>query len=440
MTAEQEPKPFVNQDRYPGDYGHHDDFSVVDFPDEDTSYLDEFDEEISGETYAWGKTAYYICEPHFLYSYINTRGPFAMADLCSAFPVTAQIFRDHHRELQFGHARNIVTDLINSIQSFPAFTNLDERHRDRLIKELTKKASRTRRYLTIATLDLLTTPPIPLDKIEAQDADVKKAIAMDLYLKFISHFNIGGKIIDLKKYEQAPPSLFEGWSRRTLESLLEEKADIRSLDLMLQLAQYLVERCIPEYRRFRALSIDSEDPLLLDLASEDGFPQSFRETDVFRRARNNMGSYHIEGDVFHLPLLPESLSFINSTEGYPFYFPELSLADHLAFTQSIIDTLKPGGRAVFFPWHIRDSSFEDYRNLIKAEEYLRKKGMELIKERHFKLTLLGQMGDREQDLASHSPLFTEDPLRFYFTSLTVVKPKDWVSQKEAGSREKGGEF
>jgi len=441
MTVEKGPKPFVNIDWYPGDSGYHDDLREFEEDEEEGGY--EFDWNISGEAYAWGKTAYKVSKPHFLHSYINTKGPFRMADLCSAFPVTSQIFREHHRELQFDHAKIIVTDLINSLQDLPAFGQLDDDRKKRLTKELTRKGSRTRRFLTIATLDLLTIPPIPLDKPEVQNPEFKQALTMNFFLRFMTHFNVGEKIADLKKYEQAPKSLFEGWSRLTLESLLEDRADVRSWDLMLQFAQYLISRTIREYRKFEVVSLDNKAPHKLKKAAEKGFPELFRTQSVYHRAHDYMGSYHFVADVFNLPFPPESLSLITSFEGYPFYFPGLPLEsqppkpNHLSFAQSVIDVLKPEGRAVFFPWHVKKQTLQDVQNLREVEEYWQKKGMQVIKDRHHRVMLRVKMGDREHDLASHSPLFTENPLRMNFTALVLVKPKDFVSQEEGGSRGKG---
>lgn len=451
MTAEKGPKLFINHDRYPGDFGHDDDLMSADYKDEDDEDLYEFDWNISGKAYAWGRTAYRIYEPHLKQAYFDTEGPFTAVDLCSAFPLNAQILRDHYREDRFYSARDIVTGLINKLQSgsleftLPPSPDINEESKQKLISSLTAKNSRIRSFLTIGALDLLYNPPA----VDGNEGTTRNIFLQANYLlgRFHHSSNILGQFIRPARYERAlPPDVFLRLQKGTLDKLIKSSTGIENpFPVLASFAIYIAEKCAQKYRKFSVLSLDNEDSATLRKDADEGFPELFRTQFIYDRAHNYMKSHHLRADVFTLPFPPDSLSLITSIEGYPFYFTGLPLEEkedvtenqspkpnHLSFAQSVIDVLRPGGRAVFFPWHVKNQTSEDIQNLEEVEEYWRNSGMEVIKKRHHRLQLKIRMGDRELDLSNHSPLFTENPLRVYFTALTVVKPKDFRASQEEG--------
>lgn len=439
--------PFENTDRYYGDFGHHDDRRPENDQGDDGEEFGryKFDRDISGEAYAWGKMAYSIYRSHSIEAYRNVRGHSLAVDLCSSFPLNSQILRDHYREGIFPIARGIITNLINELGSnyqgnraiYPPA--LSKEPKQKLISELTASFSPIRRFLTVATLDLLC-ESLVTDK-NKDNAD-KIITQMDYILKkFYHHAWNGERLISLDFYiKMGMERLYGQNQERTLDKLIRSTTGIEDpLPLLNRLALYIAAACTLIPRRFTVLSLDNEVPDKLRRGSQKGFPELFQTINfVFNRAWDNMHKYHLQADIFNLPFSKNSLSFITSVEGYPFYFPGLPLEDknqkpnHLAFAQSVIDVLKPGGRAVFFPWHTKRQTRQDAENLKEVERFWKEKGMNVRKERHNRFKLLMEMGEREKDLAEHSPLFTGDPHRMNYTALVLIKPTDFSSSQEEG--------
>lgn len=441
MTAErgESKPPFVNTDRYFGDFGHHDDRVDNDEPE----YEHDWDWDISGEAYAWGKMAYSIYESHAKLAYRDTQGLFTAVDLCSAFPLNAQILRDYFREDRFSIARNIITNLINDfwLDSLdPELSDpetLNEESKRKLFSELTAPYSPTRRFLTIATLDLLCDPPLVDNNKEGEERIIVQTD--HLVEKFYHYVQQGGRLTSLDFYKNmGMEKLYRQNQERTLDKLIRSETGIEdSSRLLSRFVLYIAASCTMMPGKFTVLSLDNETPDKLYKGALKGFPELFHLDFVFDGTWDNMHKYHLQADIFNLPFSKNSLSFITSVEGYPFYFPGLSLENqdqnpnHLTFAQSIIDVLKPGGRAVFFPWHTKRQTRQDAENLKETERFWKEKGMEVCKERHNRFKLLMGMGDREKDLASHSPLFTDNPLRMNYTTLVLTKPKTFNSSQEA---------
>ena len=178
------------------------------------------DPEISGKAYAWGKTANFINRPHLTQAYRETKGPFVAIDLCSALPITAQIYREDFNEDRFYSARSIVTGLIHRFQEiqagtfdkdFPAFSSLKSGEKENLISALTsQEKTRARRTLTVATQKLLTHSR--LDDQPAADPKTEHA-HRTIFLTEAFRFsqNVWDKLIHL--------SIFRLLSKKTLVDL-----------------------------------------------------------------------------------------------------------------------------------------------------------------------------------------------------------------------------
>ncbi len=137
MTVEKrEFEPFQNTDIYPSQYTHRDEDKIYSSAVEWLSAFLLGDPEISGKAYAWGKTANFINRRNLAQAWRTTKGPFVAIDLCSALPITTQIYREDFNEDRFYSARRIVTGLIHRFQEiqagdfnkdFPAFSALSRK-------------------------------------------------------------------------------------------------------------------------------------------------------------------------------------------------------------------------------------------------------------------------------------------------------------------------
>lgn len=435
MTVERrEFEPFENTDAYPGMYTHRDEDEIYSSAHERLLAFLVGDPKISGKAYAWGKTANFINRPHLSQAYRETKGPFVAIDLCSALPITAQIYREDFNEDRFYSARRIVTDLIHRFQEiqasgpdkdFPAFGSLEPEEKEKIIAVLTSQESRIRRTITVATQKLLTRSrlddePKPDFKTEHTD----RTLFLIEAFRFSS--NVWAKLVPLSIF---PPDLQEKFRKFTLESRLKEVLGEKDLkDVIIEIASHLAQASMRLRRPFAVLSLDIEDPAKILEEGENSFPAELKKTEFWEEAKY-MRNFHVQGDISALPFKPESLSYISCMEGYPFYFSQFTLEEHIRFAQSVMDVLKPGGRAVFFPWHFIDHSKAQGDILRGVEAYLRDRKMEIVKIRYPHYVLEDMMGERETALTSHSPLFTQ-PHRQRLTSFIVIKPKTINSSQE----------
>ena len=123
-------------------------------------------------------------------------------------------------------------------------------------------------------------------------------------------------------------------------------------------------------------------------------------------------------NVLYLPFRQDSIAFFTNTEGWPYDFGEEGEANRNV-AQQISIQLAPGGKAVFFPWEMKDNSFKSRSLLRSIERMWEGDGLAIEKEEYDKEQIKAEMSDRELMLAEHSPLF-----RFpgKFTVLTLSKP------------------
>lgn len=173
-------------------------------------------------------------------------------------------------------------------------------------------------------------------------------------------------------------------------------------------------------RRCKMVSLDIENPAVLHSEAEKSFPSEFRRTPFY--IMTGFMRDHIQADIFALPFGPNSVSFLTSFEAYPFYLGGKREGEHLAFGQRVVDILKPGGRAIFFPWVFGGDSQTNGRVLLQVKELWTESGMNPFIRRFTWGELVEHMGLREEMLMSVSPLF-KDKFRKALPALILTKPK-----------------
>ena len=409
------------------------------FLDDDTGEILEPEERLlrhtlvqqktEGISYAWGRTARLVCQNDFVRSYLNTKGDFVSLDLCSAFPMWPQILRELHRDNCFTHSVEIVDEFMEEMSSEAGQTSwiaeLDPKFKKNFLKTFSRP--RIRNTLHIAIQDTLYSPPNVDDKSDAQN------IEQELANIFLYRFKNRVVTRERSYHKDFPGEKIREITKwRTFEEEVKLLRGEKEADLFIQnLATWVAPRCLPYLRNFRALSLDVEDhhKLLRDAGkffsqAVKDFSNFFGQTASFRD--------HFRADALRPPFAPNSISFISSIEGYPWLFSDIPLdwdtgksndpGSHLNFADYIKDTLKPGGRAVFFPWTTRENKPNDASILKFVARYWSFVGMNVYRRKYDSGKLLEGMGDRERVLAAMSPLFTDFKDELY--ALIVEKPKE----------------
>ncbi len=437
------------------------------YPQEDT-YLDEgnFSPEqkllhairgVEGNHYAWGRMARLLCEDDYYKAYQATSGNFVAVDLFSSFPIFPQIMRERYRDRCFGVGQQMVRDAVSALQShqdrlrqdlrIPASELLSDEQKKVFRIELNPRKSYGRQLMQTAIADVLYDPP-SLTNDEHNNTEALKQKLLRYFRSSTILFGTRheGLQIDGKgqwqtiKRFQIDKTLF-GVFTQLLNS--PDKSSDQIADqvyyLMDDLAALFARQCLPIIRSHKVISIDMQDLAKLLEEGRKSFPAEFTNTAFFQRASDFTGDKHIICDGTVLPFGSNTISFYSSVEGaLPFYahsFPHLYRTRYtnkktglendyevgfLPFAASLASSLKPGGRAVFFPWHIQHSDPEDKNNLTSVERFWRESGLEVEKRVYTREYLVSEMRFREQILTEHSPVFT-DHRRKNFTALVVAK-------------------
>lgn len=415
MTAEARPELFRNRDSYPGDYSYKD-LDDMYPPVELDPWVTErpLMPQIKGGTYAWGRVADYIAAPVIRQAYKDTHGPFSGIDVCSALPITAQLFREEHKESQFYLARKVVTSFVHRLQM--------QDRRQELVEALVSDENKELRLgLTIATQYLLDRPR--LTARSSPDKDVAAEISDDakwLMYIFRNTTRVREQLVDTTSEDL----LETKQPKKSIEQLLEDALEGRNTgNNIRKVAMGLARFCFPLKRPFTVFSLDNRTPEDILEDSIDSFPAQFKKTEFYKRAKAIAGE-HFVADILQFPFQPDSFSLITSFEGYPFLFHDLSEDGHIQFAQSVAAALKPGGKALFFPWEFEESTFYERELLEYIPEYLAMAGLRISTRTYTSGELMDQMGERELALVRRqiSPLFSEDPERQY-TALIISKLK-----------------
>src|SRR3989344_1181504 len=381
---------------------------------------------VSGHNYAWGKTARDISEDIMKQTLEETEEDFILIDLCSAFPLFAQILRERHKkERCYSQAKKIVGELVQALETSPkkmpdelkgdfnSGTELSDKARS-LRNSIVPKNTLLRKVITNLIEDFLYEPPaIHGDEPEKQIAE---------------------KLLDLfKVYSTVYEDVFEleekvgrgRWQIRTAKEtgitprsefalILDDEAN----KFMKGLSVFLARKILPNLRRFTAVSLDISDPEELREESLRSFPDEFINTEFYRRIDELKN--HVVADISQPPFPPESVSFFTCFEGWPFGkfgFDETQVRDMAVW---ILISLKPGGRALFFPWQVQHETPQDRKQLELMERLWQSMGAKIVKKEFARNKLKEQMVDRELVLVDHSPVFQEPS--DVFTALILEKP------------------
>lgn len=382
---------------------------------------------ISGHSYAWGKTARNISEDDIEQTLEETEGDFFLVDLCSAFPLFAQILRERHKkERCYTQAKRIMGELLNALQTSPRKIPDELRGEFNTASEMTGKNRKLRgamapknailrKVLTSLIEDLLYDPP------PTNQDDPEKQVASTLLGEFQTYSTYYEDVFELEE------KVGRGrWQIRTaqnadttlhsqFEEILREEAD----KFMTGLSVFLAKKILPHIRKFRAISLDILTPQELRDESRKSFPDEFKNTEFYRRIDELKD--HVLTNVSYMPFQSESVSFFTCFEGWPFDklgFSETQVRDMAIWT---LISLKPGGRALFFPWQVQDKTPQDRSQLESIERLWKSMGARITRREFTRDELKGQMADRELVLVDHSPVFQEP--NDVFTALIVEKPK-----------------
>ncbi len=383
------------------------------------------DDQITGSAYAWGKTARIICEPAYQAAVSNTEGPVVALDLCSSYPIWPQILKDQRKMDCFDSAGMYAGLVVRALQtktgtllpglSIPTVGDLDDIAKRRIRDTVSPRRSQARLLMQTAVGELLADPP--------KDNKVQQAVER-LMSKFDSSVLVFGKAFELEelvgrgRWETLVPKM--GVRTFNQEIALLAGNDQIAAQLAKDIATFLVNASLYSLRQHTVVSLDIESPNVITENAQKSFPGYIKGTKFFRSA----GTFenHAIGNIFALPFATESATFISCVEGYPFYFKNLSMEEHESFADSIASTLKPGGQAVFFPWHLNRYRRGGRQLLNEVERRWQTQGLKIKKKIYYKGDLEHQMGDRETMLTMHSPVFW-DRTRSNLTALVLEKPK-----------------
>ena len=83
-------------------------------------------------------------------------------------------------------------------------------------------------------------------------------------------------------------------------------------------------------------------------------------------------------------------------------------------------SLKPGGKALFFPWQVQDETSEERKKLDNIERLWQSMGAKIVRQEFTRDGLKEEMGDRELVLTDRSPVFAEP--NDTFIALILEKP------------------
>lgn len=390
-----------------------------------------YDARVTGDQYAWGKTGHALCNEDYEAAWQNTKGNFITVDLCSSLPMLSQIWREEYRKHCRGEAMRIagayaqVLDVphkspfakMNSIMSREVMVNVR--------KQLTQKKLLPRELLQAIIQDILYSPP-RLKPDEDKKQQLKEYI-IDLF-SHSSHIYTyqfeREEMVGRGRWQIArPEGTFKTFASEVMK-YMEEYGPRYGNEFLDITADFVAEHCLPLLRRFRAISVDCQDPDTLLQKAAASFPTDYWRTEFFRRMRHLPDNHTIADvtarlpqeeavakrrrglpDQAGLPFIFNSVSYISCIEGWPFYFKHGSKKYQFDLAQSIAEVLKPGGRATFFPWGMNNQSERDRNTLKQIERMWQGMGLVVTKKRVRNSQLIEGMSDREVALTYLSPVF-----------------------------------
>ncbi len=381
------------------------------------------DPNITGKSYAWNRTAMTVAGDEIIGAYENTRGPFVALDLCSAFPLWPQTIREMYRERCFIEGTRIAEDAILETVSS---SGLSDRFRASVLDLFSEPDGAPRRL--VHHMSGLTLSGIINSEEDRRDGD-ERAIKEAFLYGFSELLMIGTNVITRKTRSEwafMQKMMQEFKTMYTIEEFLEPLADRETREAFMEdLAGTLARKCLPKIEGINVLSMDMRDPDEILADAKKSFPEDLQYTKFYGHAEQLRG--HIQADAFSIPLLNNSVSLITSIEGYPVDFGGFPLQDrefgHLKLAQSVMDKLKPGGRAVFFPWMTVENTREDIHILKEVRDFWNIRGMQTRLKYFDRDYLEERMGDRERMLMYVSPIFDRARPISRYSALVLEKPK-----------------
>lgn len=389
------------------------------------------EKDTTGQAYAWGKTARLLTETHFRQAMDDTSGKFVCVDLCSAYPIYREIMTGRHKERCMQQAVRLVGSFIHDLQSplnkgrlpfVDRFAAVNEGENLKIFRQrLASRELSPRQLMEASIFNLIISSP-HLGSSKNEESTLKNHLLSEFANSKEVHHIItepSGKPGDKGTWGYFQPVILEATLKQALEEILGDFTD-EFFDVA---AGYFASRLTGRLRKISIVSLDIGDFGDMAREAEESFPKLFSDTLFFRSAAKK--GRHIQAAIQALPLARESVSFYSCVEGWPFYRCGLGQEERRDIAKTITTTLKPGGRAVFFPWQMQSGVEEDLnqdrKDLAEIENFWRQEGMIITYYDCGRSELMERMVDRELTLTNHSPVFTEPTDNFVV--LVVQKPK-----------------
>lgn len=353
---------------------------------------------------------------HVTDAYTATKKPFVLVDLCSAYPIFAQILRERRKEDRFNLAKKIVGQFSNNFDAkpedlpaeleMPSTQELTKDEKRSIRNMISPKSGDVRSLLRAIVTDLLYSPPYfkPQISTEEKAGVIGERILYQMnYRK--DHYERINELTELTHHGG-------NWSlivpRRVTKSVRERIAavagDEKTEDLLIDFSRHLSAQIAPSIEVYEVVTLDLKTPKFIRAGAERSFPDVFKSTKFFRKAGFLDGS-HLRANLMAWPLGEEGVNVFTCIEGWPFYFGEEEEAC-IDIAENMAKSLKPGGKAVIFPWILNGNyaSGED-DILARIEDVWASMGLVITKEEWQKKELEANMTDRELVLLINSPVF-----------------------------------
>ncbi len=392
---------------------------------------DQYSRTLEAEDYGWGTTARTLCERHITEAYSSTEKPFVLVDLCSAYPIFAQILRERRRDDRFNLAKKIVGQFSNNFEAkpedlparlqMPSVQKLEKDEKRSIRNMVSPKSGDVRSLLRAIVTDLLYSPPYFEHQMGAKEkADVIAERILDEMKYRRDHYERINELTELTHHGG-------NWSlivpRRVTKSVRERIAaivgDEKTEDLLIDFSRHLGAQIAPDIEVYEVVTLDLKTPKLIRGGAERSFPDVFKSTKFFRKAGFLDGS-HLRANLMLWPFGEEAVNVFTCIEGWPFYFGEEDDASTV-IAENMAKSLKPGGKVVIFPWILNGNySLGEKDILERAERLWTSMGLAVSKEEWNKKELEANMTDRELVLLTKSPVFNND--LDTLTTLVLEKP------------------
>lgn len=376
----------------------------------------------SGIAYAWGKTARVLTEPFLATALSQTAGDFVLVDLCSSYPIYKQMMIERQRERSRSYITKLTGGFIDELHAPPQKTKFESLRKMsaedimRLRKMMAPKGNISRNLLESILLNLVSASSSTV-KNEEELTEILDQQFKTSTKGYTMITEPGGKPGDKGTWQFMLP-IDTGFSLQ--EEFVAVFGEEIASSLLKDLSGYFAGKLAGKIRGFQVVSLDIADLKSIVREAERSFPPRYRNTYYFRSARK--GDSHVRADVRFLPFTGDTISFISCIEGWPFCGINFTNAEHISTAKQIAHILKPGGRAVLFPWVIQGETEESKKTLQEIESFWAINGLKVEKIQYSLSQLKDDvMSSREYDLVDRSPVFSEGAESF--SLIVLEKPK-----------------